>query len=104
MRGLIGALAVAVSLGLLIHAAGSGVSIVLVLIMSAWVIAPVAAAEALRLGGLALSIALGSLVIYAIDTVKRFSSRAAFVYVIVPLCSWVLIAATVLIIRRRPAR
>ena len=104
MRRSITALAVALSMGLLIHAAGSGVSIVLVLIMSAWVIAPIAAAELLHLDRLALAIAIGSLAIYAIDTVKRFSNKAAFVYVIVPLCAWAWIATNALVARRRIAR
>jgi hypothetical protein len=102
------------SLGLLMHAAGPGVSHVLMFVMTIWTVAPFAALELARrlfrsispapIFVLAFVIATGSLVIYGIDAVRPLSSKAAFPYVVVPLSSWALMAVTVLTARLRPNR
>ena len=90
---------------LLLRAAGRGVSIVLVLVMTAWILAPYGGLALARwLAGkrvdlLTLTVALGSLAVYAADAVKPFSSKAAFVYVVTPLAAWAIILITTLVMR-----
>ncbi len=91
---------VAGSVGLLLHAAGRAVSPILVVIMVAWVAAPFAALVLMRHrmnNAVVLSVTVGSLIVYAIDAVKQFNSKAAFVYVVVPFGAWLVIAAILLI-------
>jgi hypothetical protein len=95
------------SIGLLLHAAGRGVSPVLVLVMIAWVVAPFVAMAVARRWlnhALIVLITLGAVTIYAIDAVRRLNAKAAFVYVVVPLIVWVAIAASLLAGRMRKAR
>jgi hypothetical protein len=81
-------------------------SLVLALVMTIWVAAPLVALETARrlskrwpilrpaaLHVLIVVIAAVSLVIYAVDAAKALHPKAAFVYVVVPLCAWILIAA-----------
>lgn len=97
-------IAIPSSEALLLRAAGQGVSIVLVLVMTAWILAPYAGlALARRFAGtrvdlLTVAVAIGSSAVYAADAVKPFSSKAAFVYVVAPLCAWamILIAASLM--------
>ncbi len=97
------------SLGLLLHAGGPGISPVLVFVMATWTLAPFAALELTRrlsvrwsilsptaLFALIVVVTAGSLVIYGVDAVKPLNPKAAFPYVVVPLGSWLVIAATVL--------
>jgi hypothetical protein len=104
---LLGAVA---SVWFLFHASGRGVSAVLLSVMMIWVLAPFAALElgsriSLRsaafsstaLDRLSLVLTAGSLITYGIDMARPLSARRAFPFVMVPLCSWLLIAATVLI-------
>ena len=98
------------SFGLMIHRGGRGVSLILWIVMTTWVLAPFAALELgrrvaarwaiVRRGALNVLIAIvaaGSLGVYIVDAVTPLNPKAAFVYVVVPLVSWILIAATVLI-------
>lgn len=97
----------AASVGLLLHAAGQGVSPILALVMIAWVVAPfVALALARRVLSHSpmLLVALGSPAIYLVDAIRRLNAKAAFVYVVVPLIAWVIIAASLLIRRTRRTR
>src|SRR5579871_6696167 len=96
------------SVGLMIHAGGRGVSPILWIVMTTWVLAPFAALELgwhvvgrwsiVRRGplnALVVVVAAGSLAVYVVDAVTPLNPKAAFVYVVVPLVSWILIAATV---------
>jgi len=88
------------SVALLLHAAGRGVSPLLILLMVTWVVAPYAglalARRRLR-AGLIVAVTAASLAIYVIDTVWRLNPKAAFVYVSVPLAAWTIIAVTLII-------
>lgn len=44
---------------------------------------------------LMLVVALGSLTIYGYDAFRRLSAKAAFIYLVLPLASWLLIAIVV---------
>lgn len=91
---------VALSVILLLHAGGRDVSPILVFVMIAWVVAPFAALVLARrrLGNaLIFVVAVGSPLIYVADSVRRMNAKAAFVYVVVPIGAWVLIAVALLI-------
>src|SRR5579862_2006985 len=92
------------STGLLLHAAGRGVSPIPVFVMIVWVVAPFAALVLLRRGltnALIVAVTVGSLAIYVIDAVRRLNAKAAFVYVVAPMAAWIIIAVTLLIGRLR---
>ncbi len=94
------AVGVAGSVGLLLHSAGRGVSPILVFVMVAWVLAPFAALALTRRwlsDAVIVVVTAASLAIYAADAVSRLHAKAAFVYVIVPLAAWGIIAVALLI-------
>ena len=95
------------SVGLLLHAAGHGVSPILVLVMIAWVVAPSAALAFARrrlTNAFIVAVIMGSLAIYAIDAIRRLNAKTAFVYVVVPMAAWVIIAVRLLIGWKRRSR
>ena len=103
------AVAAAGSLGLVLLACSRQNSPpVLMLIMGAWVFAPLAALELAStfssrwtqrtramLHTVMIVISVLSLVIYVDDVVNRRAVRAAFVYVIVPAASWLLMGIAI---------
>jgi hypothetical protein len=113
----LGILRVAARIALLAGAAGSvGLMLraghrtprLLLLLFVFWVLAPfvaLASADAVSqrwsaptratLYGVTLVIALGSLVIYADDALRPRTAQAAFVFVVVPLASWMLTAIAI---------
>ena len=95
------------SLVFLLHA-GRSPALVLVLIMSAWVLSPfaalaVAGAISTRwsaptrsaLSWVMLALPLGSLVVYGVDFLHPPAVQRAFVFVVVPPVSWLLIAVAI---------
>ena len=119
--GLLGRVRVAALITVLVGGAGSVAAVVIasqgrdlgalvVLIFSIWVFAPFAGLVfADRLAKrwsvttrttphrLMLVLALGSLTIYVVDTVRNAGGLDAFVFVVVPLVSWVLIVMVLVI-------
>ena len=104
------------SVGFLLHA-GQRTSWLLLVIMVVWVVAPFVAlilAESVSkrwpalvrttLYSLMLLLTLGSLIAYAGDALRPRKGQAAFIFVMVPLVSWVVIAiavATAALVSRR---
>jgi len=100
----------------MIHAGRHSNSLLLKVLFAAWVLAPFAAliwagvvsirwpiAARHTLWGLMLVVAAGSLAAYGHDVLSPPRSQAAAVFVMVPLVSWVVIAALALLVfRRRP--
>jgi hypothetical protein len=95
------------SVGFLLRA-GQRTSLLLLVIMVTWVLAPFAAlvfagavskrwAFLIRvtLYGVMLVVTLGSLAIYVNDAVRPRQTQAAFVFVVVPLASWLLMAIAI---------
>jgi len=98
--------------------AGQRTSWLLLVIMMVWVVAPFAAlsfAELVStrwpalvrttLSSLMLLLTLGSLIAYAVDAWRPPKAQAAFVFVMVPLVSWgvmaIAVATSALVSRRR---
>jgi len=106
------------SVGFLLHA-GQRPSWLLLVIMVVWVVAPFVglllaemvstrwpAPVRMTLSSLMLLLALGSLIAYAVDAWRPRKAQAAFIFVMVPLVSWVVIAiavATAALVSRRRA-
>ena len=95
------------SVGFLLRA-GQRTSRLLLVIMLLWVLAPFAAlaladlaskrwTSIIRatLSSVMLVVTLGSLAIYVDDALRRRRAQAAFVFVVVPLASWVLMAIAI---------
>ncbi len=107
------------SAGLLLRA-GQRTSRLLLVIMVLWVLAPFMAlvlAEVISkrwavvvrktLYGVMLVLTLGSLVVYVDDALRPRKAQAAFVFVVVPLVSWIVMAIAVplaAILSRRRSR
>jgi hypothetical protein len=102
------------SLIFLFHAAGQGVSFTLISVMAIWVLAPFAALELARriarrstpsstaIDVLVLFLAVASLAAYAVNIGRPLNAtKAAFPFVIVPLISWLLIVATLVLARAK---
>ena len=98
LAGAVGSVGLTVSIG-----QGRDIGALAILIFAIWAFAPFAALVlALRfarrwsvttrttLHCLMLVLALGSLTIYVVDTVRNAGEQDAFVFVVVPLVSWVL--------------
>ncbi len=94
----------AVSMGLMLHAGRRNDSRLLLVLMAIWVLSPfivLALAEVVSkswsaftraaLHSVMLVVTLGSLVVYGHDALRP-RAKAAFVYVVVPPASWVLMA------------
>ena len=97
--------AAAASVLLMLRAGRHNPSILLMLMFVVWVSAPFAA---LGLAGrfargwseqswvlfrrAAVVVAVGSTLIYGYDAVKPLSSKAAFIYLVVPVVSWIVLA------------
>lgn len=109
------------SLALMLYAGRHNASRLLLVIFTIWVLAPFVAAALANsistrwsppvratLRAVMLVMALGSLVVYAHDAVRPRTAQAAFVYVIVPLASWIMLVTVVplvaLVSRRRTPR
>jgi hypothetical protein len=88
------------SVAFLLHSAGQGAGVLLKLVMIAWVTAPFVALDlgrrllARAFPILSWAITLASLALYAADAVRPFNSKAAFVFVAVPLGAWAAIVIT----------
>ena len=104
IAGLVGA---AGSVGFLLRA-GQRTSRLLLVIMVIWVLAPFVAlvlADVVSkrwtflvratLYGVMLFVTLGALAVYADDAVRPRQAQAAFVFVVVPLASWLLMAIAI---------
>ena len=106
------------SLGLLFHASRSRPPLLMVLFV-VWVLSPFLAIVFTRVGSkrwprhtqmtvyiVMLVIALSSLAVYGNDALRPRRTQAAFVYIVVPLVSWLVLAIIVPIAaitsRRRP--
>jgi hypothetical protein len=96
------------SFALMLRAGRYNPSIILVLLFTVWVLSPfVALALAgvvskrwstltrAALYGVMFVVALGSLAIYGADALWHLKAQAAFVFLVVPLASWLLIAIVV---------
>ena len=96
------------SVGLMLHAGRHNDSRLLLLIMAIWVLAPFIALllafwlskrwsvlTRTTLYSVMLVVALGSLAIYSTDALWPFKAQAAFVYVVVPPTSWLLMAISI---------
>ena len=96
------------SVCLMLHARGPHASPLLLVIMGTWVIAPFIALQLVdavskrwsvltrtHVSGVRLVVALGSLAVYGDDALGHRTAQAAFVYVVVPLASWLLLAIVV---------
>jgi len=119
-RANIAALVAAVGSAAFLLRSGQRPSWLLLAIMMVWVVAPFAAlllAETVSkrwpspvrttLYSLMLLLAVGSLIAYAVDAWRPGKAQAAFVFVMAPLVSWVVIAITVPIaalVARRQSR
>lgn len=102
----------------MLYAGRHNASRFLLVIFTIWVLAPFMAAALANatstrwssttraaLHAVMLVLALGSLVVYAHDAVRPRVAQAAFVYVMVPLASWIILVTVVplaaLVSRRR---
>ena len=109
------------SLALMLYAGRHNASRLLLVIFTVWVLAPFVAAALANatstawsattraaLHAVMLVLALGSLVVYAHDAARPRAAQAAFVYVMVPLASWIILVTVVplaaLVSRRRSPR
>jgi hypothetical protein len=107
-------LAVAASLVLMYRAGHRNPSVVLMLMFTVWVSSPFVALDVvtrfarnwpqrrqtpLRLT--AILVAIGSVCLYGIDAVTPLSPKAAFLYLVVPLASWVAIVVALAVAKSR---
>jgi hypothetical protein len=53
---------------------------------------------------LMLVVALGSLAVYGYDAIRRISAKAAFIYLVLPFASWLLMAIVIPIAWKRGTR
>jgi hypothetical protein len=106
------------SIGLMLRAGQRQQSRILIVLFTIWVLSPFvglvvanmvskrwSVMTRVALYGLTLMVSLGSLAIYADDTLGHRRAQAAFVYVVVPPASWLIVAIVILIaafIPRRP--
>jgi len=95
----------AISAGLMFYACRRNNSRILVVLFTIWVIAPFAALVLAQVNSkrwpvpirvvfdrLMLALTLGSLAVYGANALSPLSTKGAFVFVVVPAASWVLIA------------